>query len=532
MTILQALNGCYDRMVAQGIYVPIGYSRENISYVILLSEDGEVEGVVDLRDTAEKNPVPKLLAVPAAEKRTSGIGPNKLWDKTSYVLGVTAGDGKRVINEHEAFKALHADLLADADDAGLVALRRFLENWTPDQFESHPAFHDEMRDANIVFRLAGVHEYIHESPAARALIAASLTSTESGICLVSGDYEAVADLHASIKGVWGAQTSGASLVSFNLDAFTSYGKKQGANAPVSVAAASRYSIALNWMLEKGSRNRLQIGDTTTIFWADASGAGGIDAADAVDKWFITALEPPTDQEETRKVKDQLHAVAQGHAVPGLDSKSIDPGTRFYILGLAPNAARLSVRFWYDGTFGELEQRLREHWLDMAIEPPPRFWPPSAWHLLIETAMQRKSENIPPLLGGELMRAILNGGRYPRSLMSAILIRIRAENGDVTPMRAAILRGILARDYRLSPFKQKEVPVALDEEDTNVAYRLGRWFAELEAIQERALPGINATIRDRFFSSASSAPARIFSSSYPQCDEPSRRAAQRGEGGEP
>jgi CRISPR-associated protein Csd1 len=220
------------------------------------------------------------------------------------------------------------------------------------------------------------------------------------------------------------------------------------------------------------------------------------------------LEPRTDREEARKVKDQLEVVAQGRAVSELSTKDIDPGTRFYILGLAPNAARLSVRFWYDCTFGDLEQRIRDHWQDMAITPLPKVWPPSAQHLLIETAAQHDSKNIPPLLGGELMRAILNGTRYPRSLMSAVLVRIRAEQGKVTAMRAAILRGILTREYRLG-FEQKEVPMALDENDTNPAYRLGRWFAELEAIQQHALPGLNATIRDRFYGSASSAPARTF-----------------------
>ena len=164
---------------------------------------------------------------------------------------------------------------------------------------------------------------------------------------------------------------------------------------------------------------------------------------------------------------------------------------------SPYAARLSVRFWYDGTFGDLEQRIRAHWQDMAIIPRPKVWPPSAWHLLIETAAQHKSENIPPLLGGELMRAILHGTRYPHSMMSAILIRIRAEQGKVTDMRAAILRGVLARNHRLG-FEEEEVPVALDEQDTNPAYRLGRWFAELEGIQQHALPGLNATIRDRFY----------------------------------
>jgi CRISPR-associated protein Csd1 len=508
MTILQALNSYYDRMAARGEAEPPGYSREKISYAILLTPDGEVAAVNDIRDTTGKKPSPMMMNVPAGVKRTVGIASNKLWDKTAYVLGVTGGEGKRTAQEHEAFKATHAALLADTQDAGLLALRRFLEKWTPAQFEENPHFTEEMMDANIVFRLDGVQEYIHDRPAARALVTAAPGGEGDDLCLVTGERGTAARLHPSIKGVWGAQSSGASLVSFNLDAFTSYGKEQGANAPVSEAATARYGAALNRMLDKGSRNRIQVGDTTTVFWADASGANA-ESADAADAWAIYALEPRTDREEAGKVKSQLEAVAKGLPAAELSTKNIDPGTRYYILGLAPNAARLSVRFWYDGTFGDLERRIREHWQDMAITPPPKVWPPSAWHLLIETAAQHKSENIPPLLGGELMRAILNGTRYPRSLMSAILIRIRAEQGEVTAMRAAILRGILARDCRLSPDKHKEVPVALDEQDTNPAYRLGRWFAELEAIQQHALPGLNATIRDRFYGSASSAPARTF-----------------------
>ena len=508
MTILQALNSYYDRMAARGEAEPPGYSREKISYAILLTPDGAVAAVNDIRDATGKKPAPIMMNVPAAKKRASGIAPNKLWDKTAYVLGVTAGEGKRTAQEHKAFKAAHAALLADTDDAGLLALRRFLENWTPAQFEENPHFTEEMKDANVVFRPDGVQEYIHDRPAARALVTAAPGAKGDDLCLVTGERSTAARLHPSIKGVWGAQSSGASLVSFNLDAFTSYGKEQGANAPVSEAATARYGAALNRMLDKGSRNRIQVGDTTTVFWADASGSGGSEAADAADEWAADALEPRTDREEAGKIKGQLEAVAKGLPAAELSTRDIDPGTRFYILGLAPNAARLSVRFWYDGTFGDLERRIREHWQDMAIAPLPKVWPPSAWHLLIETAAQHKSENIPPLLGGELMRAILNGTRYPRSLMSAILIRIRAEQGEVTAMRAAILRGILARDTRFG-FEQKEVPVALDETDTNAAYRLGRWFAELEAIQQHALPGLNATIRDRFFGSASSAPARTF-----------------------
>lgn len=506
MTILQALNSYYDRMAARGEAEPPGYSREKISYEILLAPDGTVAAVNDIRDTSGKKPVPILMNVPASVKRTVGVASNRLWDKTAYVLGVTAGEGKRTAQEHAAFKATHAQLLATTQDAGLLALRRFLENWTPEQFEEGRHFPQDMKDANIVFRMDGVQAYIHDRPAARALVTAAPGGGGNDLCLVTGERGTAARLHPSIKGVWGAQSSGASLVSFNLDAFTSYGKEQGANAPVSQEATARYGAALNRMLDKGSRNRIQIGDTTTVFWADASGASA-DAADAADEWAALFLEPRSDREEAKQVRDQLAAVAKGVPVSDINA-SLDPGTRFYILGLAPNAARLSVRFWYDGTFGDLARRIREHWQDMAITPPPRIWPPSAWHVLIETAAQHKSENIPPLLGGELMRAILNGTRYPRSLMSAILIRIRAEQGDVTPMRAGILRGILAREYRLG-FDREEVPVALDEQETNAAYRLGRWFAELEAIQQHALPGLNATIRDRFYGSASSAPARTF-----------------------
>jgi CRISPR-associated protein Csd1 len=508
MTILQALNGYYDRMAARGEAEPPGYSREKISYAILLAPDGAVAAVNDIRDTTGKKPAPIMMNVPAGVKRTAGIATNKLWDKSSYVLGVTSGEGKRTAQEHEAFKVAHAALLADTQDAGLLALRHFLESWTSTQFEESPHFTEEMKDANIVFRLDGVQEYLHDRPAARAMVTAALGTVGDNLCLVTGERGTAARLHPSIKGVWGAQLAGASLVSFNLDASESYGKEQGENAPVSEAATARYTAALNRLLDKGSSNRLQVGNTTTVFWADASGSGGEAAAGAADDWALDALEPRADREEARNVKDQLEVAAQGRAASELSTKDIDPGTRFYILGLAPNAARLSVRFWYDCTFGDLEQRIRDHWQDMAITPLPKVWPPSAWHLLIETAAQHDSKNIPPLLGGELMRAILNGTRYPRSLMSAVLVRIRAEQGEVTPMRAAILRGILTREYRLG-FEQKEVPMALDENDTNPAYRLGRWFAELEAIQQHALPGLNATIRDRFYGSASSAPARTF-----------------------
>ena len=512
MTILQALNCYYDRMAARGEAEPPGYSREKISYAILLTPEGKVADVQDIRVSNEKGKfVPTLMNVPAAKKRASGIAPNVLWDKTAYVLGVTAGEGKRTALEHDAFKAAHATLLSDTQDPGLLALRRFLERWRPEQFGDHPFFKEEMKDANVVFRLDGVREYIHdyEHLAVRDLLTQMPVGEGGDMCLVTGQRSTAERLHPSIKGVWGAQSSGASLVSFNLDAFRSYGKEQGSNAPVSRLATERYGAALNRLLDNSSCNRMQVGDATTVYWADASGEGNEATAAVTESWVGHFFNPPIDDNgnEAATDKTQLDAVAQGRLASEIDA-NLKPDTRIYILGLAPNAARLSVRFWYDGTLGDLEQRICEHWQDMAITPLPKVWPPAVWYLLLETAAQRKSENIPPLLGGELMRAILNGTRYPHSLLCTILMRIRAEQGLISATRAAMLRGIIARDYRLG-FAHEEVPLAMDEKATNPAYRLGRWFAHLEAIQQDALQGRNATIRERFYSTASSAPAGTF-----------------------
>ena len=328
MTVLQALNTYYDRMAERGA-VP-GYSRE-ISYEILLTGEGAVVAVNDIRIPNEKGKFARKMNVPAA-KKAQRHRPKQVVGQTAYVLGVTAGEETRTEREHEAFKVTNTALLADTEDSGLLALRRFLENWTPAQFEKCPLFKEEMKDANMVFRVDGVQEYIHDHPAAIALLTPSSVDEGDDMCLVTGKRVTAAALHPSIKGVRGAKNSGASLVSFNLDASKSYDKKQGANAPISEIATARYGAALNRLLDKGSANRLQVGDTTTVFWADANGATN-EAADAADEWAAHFFEPPNDKQGAALIKEQLVAVAQGRPVSELSAK-LEPGTRFYILGLA------------------------------------------------------------------------------------------------------------------------------------------------------------------------------------------------------
>ncbi len=479
--------------------------------------------VVPLFGTVGKKRVPQMLNVPAAVIRKSNILPNLLWDKTAYVLGRTAGEGRRTADEHAAFKTANLAFIGDSEDAGLTALRGFLQAWMPDRFDA-PPFDPTMLDTNLVFALDGNGRDLHQRPAAQALLAGQAgRGTARQVCLVTGQLAAPIRLHPVIKGVWDSQSSGAALVSFNLDAFTSYGKQQGDNAPTSEAAAFRYGAALNRMLDKDSRNRLPrpVGDANVVFWADTSETVREHEARAAEDAVVAFMEPPDDAGEAAKLRDKLDLLAKGRpvaeAIPG-----VAPATRFHILGLAPNAARLSVRFWLDGTFELFARRLADHFVAVQIEPSPwRAKPPSVSRLLVKTtAFQEKFENIPDALAGEVMRAVFSGTPYPRTWLAAAVIRLRAGDNPGSGWHAAAIRACL---YRPDP--EECPPVSLDPDYDNQAYQLGRLFAVLEAAQYAALGRVNASIADRYYGAASATPARVFGALAARCPHPCLRRQQ-------
>lgn len=517
MSILAALVRAYDRL-PQDERPPFGYSMEKIGFVIGLHPDGSVATVTDIRDGEGRKKQGRMVLVPQGVKRAAGIAPNFMWDKTAYALGVTAGEGKRTADEHAAFRTLHETALAGSQDKGGLALVAFLRGWTPDQFEER-GWPEDMKDQNVVFalereRLDGryLHQHKDAIDAWANVLAERSGSAET--CLVLGRKLPIARLHASIKGVWGAQSSGASIVSFNLDAFTSYGHEQGSNAPVSEQAAFAYTSVLNRFLASGSGHRIQIGDASTVFWALCDDDA---AADLAERLFRAMVDPPAESEQEReereeresddrtfsqKVGIQLERIRRGEPLKVVEPKLAE-GVRFHVLGLSPNAARLSVRYWFDDDFGVLAENYRRFVSDIEISPPPAESAPALWRYLRETAVLGKSENVAPNLAGEWMRSILTGARYPATLLSLVLARIRAD-GRVNALRAAMLKAVLIRNNRL------EVPVALDPDETNKGYVLGRLFAVYEEIQRAALGGrVNATIKDKFYGSASATPQRVF-----------------------
>src|SRR6185312_11180351 len=287
--------------------------------------------------------------------------------------------------------------------------------------------------------------------------------------------------------------------SFNLDAFTSYGHEQGDNAPISEAAAFAYTTVLNRFLERDSGHRVQIGDASTVFWADG---GDRKAAEEAEDFFAGLMAIDDEKIGNRGVKGTLEKIRAGRAAADVIAE-LPKGVRFCIIGLAPNAARLSIRFYLEDEFGTIARRYLEHVERLRVEPPPREAAPSVWRMLIETAVLRKSENIQPNLAGEWLRAILAGAPYPRTLLSTLIMRLRADH-DVNALRVGMLKSVLVRNFEM------EVPVALDPAFTDQGYLLGRLFALYEQVQSAALGrGVNATIKDKYYGAASAQPRKVF-----------------------
>jgi CRISPR-associated protein Csd1 len=509
--ILQALVRHYEDLVRRGDIEQPGWSMGKVSYALYIDDRGQLLRAASVQTEQQKGKktvlAPQPMRLPAPVKRTVGILPNFLWDNASYLLGVD-GKGKpaRALQCFEASRDLHLQLLENVETPAAKALTAFFRTWNPQQAAVHPALQENWEEilsgGNLVFRYDG--EFLQNDPAIGAAWQTYYSAQGDGpqmICLVTGQKGPVESIHPSIKGVQGAQSSGAALVSFNAPAFCSYGKEQNLNAPTSQYAAFAYTAALNHLIADREHTS-QIGDATVVCWAE----GGEPAYQGL---FGCALFGKSSVYEEKDLRDMVGQLTQGNAVVFEESR-LDPDTPFYVLGLSPNAARLSVRFFLQNTFGAILRNVQEHYERLEIVRPAYDTTEQLplWRLLGETVNQNaKDKSASPGLAGETLRAILNGTPYPSTLLNGVALRIRAEH-EVTRGRAAILKAY----YLKKPNQDvpKEVlTVSLNPDSTNIPYTLGRLFSVLEAIQSAANPGINATIKDKYFNSASATPASVF-----------------------
>jgi CRISPR-associated protein Csd1 len=522
-----------------------GYSNAPVSYALNLSAQGDLLDIIPLTVPVQKGKKtverPVRMNVPEQVKRSVNVAANFLCDNAAYVLGLTGKEAKDPAyaqKRFEAFRQLNIQILSAADSPAARAVIAFLQKHDLQTAPQHPviARHLEglLEGGNLIFQVEGKN--IVDDPEIRRVWEEYKTGQKAikMQCLVTGNIEPIERLHPDIKGVRDAQSKGASLVSFNLDAFTSYGLEQGSNAPVSKRVASGYGVALNYLLSNQNPNRkIYLGDTTVVYWAES-------ADKRYASTFLALINPEfieespeegtskRDKSAEKVISDVAEKVEQGKALDleELRRQGLNENTRFYVLGLAPSAARLAVRFFLTEPFGVFAERIMQHYADLKIEKEFANQPDylSPYRILAECVspkVTRRDDEVKQswsLLGGALMRAILTAAPYPEGLYAAMLNRIRHDIDEekrsikINYVRAAYIKAHLLRKYRLqdhNPY-QEALQMSLNESFTHPAYVLGRLFAVLEKAQREAVgQNINATIKDRYFTSACATPASVF-----------------------
>ena len=510
--ILQALVEHYEDLAAQGKLARPGWSDANISYALYINDAGELEQVVSLKNEVERGKkkvlVPRPMCLPAPVKRANGIVSNFLWDNSSYILGTDEkGKPQRSLECFTACKTLYHRLLDDVDSPAARAVLAFFDHWDPGTTRGYPVLANKLEDilagANMVFRYNGA--FLQDDPHIQDAWQDYYDTTEDGpemVCLVTGKKGPVERIHPNVKGSgpsW--QPTGNTLIGFNAPAFCSYGREQSYNAPTSKYAAFAYTSALNHLL--ADREYLgRVGDATVLFWA----SGGQRAYQSFSMASLFGAPTSCSSSDLQKMVLDL---CNGKPVL-FEETQLDPSTTFYILGLSPNAARLSVRFFLKNSFGTFIRNVQAHQERLEIVRPSfdKFDTIPLWKLLDETVNQNSRDKSPtPGMAGETLRAILSDTPYPATLLNGVSLRIRAER-EITRGRAALLKAYYLKNPH--PDIPKEVlTVSLNPDSTNIPYTLGRLFSVLEAIQSSANPGINATIKDKYFNSASATPSRVF-----------------------
>lgn len=520
--ILKSLHDLYDRLASDKIsdITPLRFAPQKVSFRVTLSHDGSIFSITPVTGSSGKQKFRNEIVPEHKIRAGTKILPQFMCDKASYCLGITPESGSKNWNsDHfEAFKNFHlaAEKKINSEDYSIFC--RFLENWNS---ESAQKFDDANPDKlkqciNFgIFEIQGNTKAIHETSAVREWwLDQELEPLPTGQCLLTGSHGPIARLHPKIKGF----SSAASLVGVQKgSSYESYELEQAFTAPTSPTAAFKYAAALNWLIDgKGKpKHRFYIGDTTCVAWTDRSSV-----VDEVAALFFQSGskqdEEAQDADTLSKLSVFLKAVQKGKHV--LAELGEDPDeTNFFILGIEqPNPGRYAIRYFMESSVSELLANLRHHHSDISIvrefdqnttkgKAQPKI--PSCRELINQTAVKLTSgkldyKTIPPLLGGSLMRSILQNTSYPESLYSAVIRRIRADR-SISYLRAAIIKGVLTRNHN------QTITTMLDTENTNPAYLLGRLFASLEKTQQDALGDLNAGLRDKFYSSASATPASVY-----------------------
>jgi CRISPR-associated protein Csd1 len=529
--ILQRLAEHFDRIEKE--MPPPGFSLQKISFCVVLEPDGRLNSFQSLQEKIGTKLVARSMNVPGQSKPPGqGLNPCFLWDNASYLLGCVpnpdpapdkaAKAAARAVIAFEAFRSKHIEIEKQIKHPAFSAVCTFLRDWSPEKALDYAALLSEIATNFGVFRIAGEMQYVHDLISLPEQDEEQSKASEAGamraMCLVSGAMDEIARLHEpKIKGVGGAQSSGALLVSFNASAYESYGKSQSYNAPVGALTTFKYTNALNYLLSQRNR-RIALGDSTVVFWADHPNDV---MEEALSEMFGGASldEGPIIEED--EIRVQQARLLLNQLRDGTCANPIEPdgrSTRFFLLGLSPNASRISVRLWVEAEAAELQDLLGKHLRDIALDGDRedrlltlrRIVQASgrAEHDAKGRLKSFNAENVSPQLAGDLARSVLTGAAYPQSLLATMIRRIHSD-GEVAYARVAAIKACLVRNSRLRG-NPLEVSKMLDRNNDDAAYCCGRAFALLEMIQKDSVEEeLNRTIKDSYFTAASTTPSLVF-----------------------
>lgn len=445
--ILQALTELYEDLCnnPSGDYsIPkFGYSTVFVSGIAQIDIAGKLISIIpaNASDPLKK----RQFNLPFQLKRSGSLPPAYfLSDNTQYVFGIEKGVvTEKALKRFNVFKEFHEELLKDDTSLEAKALCNFLRNWDPKTAENKEKLDSAKAiifTGQIVFRILETSTFLHDVPSILGKWEAYYKTTLSdvkGMCLVTGKNEPIARIHNSVKNIKAdsLQPNGWSLVSFDKDslAFSSFGKLQGENAPVSEYAAFAYTAALNYLL--ADREHVHsIGDATVVCWAE----GADSVYSSTFGWLCFGKNQP-EQITTASLHSTVYSLVRGHPV---QDTPFDLSRRFYILGLSPNAARLSVRFFYNSTFGELMKNVAAH--HQRLEIVGSKYPFTSLQALVKSAIRMPVKNndttqkMPKegnVLAGAIARSIFTGSFYPVSLIEMIMMRIRADQDEKNRRKA-------------------------------------------------------------------------------------------------
>jgi len=509
----------------------VGYRRQKVSFRLTIYPDGRPPQLMDIRNQQGTKSVPITKELPTFNNsRTSNIRPWFLWDNAAYTLSIDKswlekGVSRSItIKKWEAFRDFHLSCFEKILDPAVTTFRDHLAQWSPDA-NSHMLREINAGDlfqGNIVFEIFNIGQ-LHELPVCKQIWEMVFAETQNeprrGFCPVAGTVTPLTQEHHPIKNVPGAQTT-AKLVSFNEKVFESYGFERNANGAMGVTTADQYGKALN-ILTTSSKHSLRLGsDRKVLFWVEG------DASEEHEALFRELIVAPIEQDRDRSQKkvtawrDAAQGLMRGTVSPAEFRERMDTdlhlgGASLCILTLSGASGRIVLRDWDRSMLSEKLSALVQHREECWIEPN-RFhlYPPGIIRLLRSAQsenLDKKAIKDPHIvnLTNSMLQAMLGPSRpYPQALAVAVLRAIAGDH-NINGYRCSLLRGILNRQQRLMQLEGNFIPMSLDRDNPNTAYVLGRLFAMVERAQEQALGNPNSTVRDSFFTAASSAPASIF-----------------------